>query len=375
MKMQTNREPTAKRKPMKNSKKPEVAKVGRLLGGEAEQQQKKDRLANITYLRDKGNEPLPDDPMLDGWKRERTIMRALLRGEVLPTKNHCMSGVADYEKLLSEWIEEAESHRRVEAKKRADSARLAHLLEVRDHLFIALELIHKYHPNPYAKKRIESETARIKSEHMAWENTISKVARRNMYCRGEYYAALADRTAKICKAYATLLNEFYGEDPALIKNHIEVVVVDFVGKAKERMDATQSAAERAADNTAKIIRLIRELKPGWLTGKEKPPRKYLQIAGTVKMKIYELWGACKAHPQQYGAKPDPGYADFLSCCGGCEIHPGLTLDSFIHEQAAKANTTDLELVAKIIRGMNQNRRNANAKTKQKPKSGQNAKRK
>ena len=241
MKMQTNRKPTAKRKPVKNSKKPEVAKVGRPLGDEAEQQQKKDRLANITYLRDKGNEPLPDDPMLDGWKRERTIMRALLRGEVLPTKNHCMSGVADYEKLLNEWIEEAETRRRVEAKKRADSARLAHLLEVRDHLFIALEFIHKYHPNPYAKQRIERETARIKSEHMAWENTISKVARRNMYCRGEYYAALADRTAEICREYTTLLNEFYREDPALIKNRIETVTMDFEGEAKEKLDVILSA--------------------------------------------------------------------------------------------------------------------------------------
>jgi hypothetical protein len=186
--------------------------------------------------------PLPDDPTLDAWRRERAIMRALAQGEVLPTTKHQLFCRSDepwpsaekqaerkkianaqsvLEKLcpkytdafnehdrdnLSKWIAEAEEWHERQREERRDIFRVAHISEVQDHLFAALELAHKFARDPKVRKRIEDGTRAIKEQ---WEKDANADGQEQSYVR------IAERGARVCDAYLMLINELYSMNGAM----------------------------------------------------------------------------------------------------------------------------------------------------------------
>lgn len=196
---------------------------------------------HITSLYDLALAPIPDDPMLEGWKREQAIMRALVGGEVLPTTKHnlfCRSeslplnfderqrikdaqnvleelcpkytdAFSEYDRNdLSRWIEDIKARRKKQRQERFDLFRVAHVTEVQDHLFFALELAHKFSTDPDVKKRIEDGTRTIREQ---WEKETNAAE------RVQGYAEIAERSGRVCNAYVKLLNDLYAMPDAPAK--------------------------------------------------------------------------------------------------------------------------------------------------------------
>jgi len=147
------------------------------------------------------------------------------------------------------------------------------------------------------------------------------------------------------------------------------------GATMKRIEAT---AERAAQEAERAADLISTLRTEWLTGEKKAPASRIEIVGTVKMRIYDLWEEYKAQHDPCdngGRKAD--YSTFYEFFGGREICHGSTLQIVMERQAqvdAKRRTPE-ELIKRIIKTERQSRANRATKDRQKPKSSQKAKHK
>jgi len=212
----------------------------------------------ITTMWEYALSPLPDDPTLEARKRDQAVMRALVSGEVLPTTKHQLfnrteklplntderqrikdaqtvleslcpkytDAFSEYDRDgLTKWIGEVEAYRAEQIQERRDVARLAHITEVQDHLFFALELVHRLSPDPAIRKRIEDETRAIRDQ---WNQRAAAPDKK----RG--YAGMADRAQATCDAYVKLLNELYEMKPAVSQASIE----------QNRVGATPAEIER-----------------------------------------------------------------------------------------------------------------------------------
>ena len=109
------------------------------------------------------------DPMIEGWKRERILIKAMMSGEVLPSDSWRPQGFKTRLAELDGYISEAEEHQRAKQEEDEDRRKVEMLIHEQEVAEFFLRLLYKFTADDSVRQDIEKRTQKRTEEWVQWK--------------------------------------------------------------------------------------------------------------------------------------------------------------------------------------------------------------
>lgn len=152
-------------------------------------------------------DPPETDPTLEGWKRERILIQAMMSGEVKPSNSWRPQGfkarIAELNRCISE-AEDCQRAKREEDEERREVEMLTHEQRITEFF---LRLLYKFTPDDAVRQDIEEKTRKRAEDWEQWKQAEWQKGDDGKYTP-KSFRQLADGIQKTLDGYAEMCNTY-----------------------------------------------------------------------------------------------------------------------------------------------------------------------